>query len=105
MSTKESTHIAIPYGDDGMCYIQRKKVTTASESPLSPIEQIVVAQYEEIKLLGDTIDKAKQGSKELKDFLRWLVEENIARWYFIDKESGGEGEDTIIERYVKERDE
>ena len=42
---------------------------------------------------------------ELIEFLDWLSEEGICRWYSIEKEYGGEGESDIVERYLKEKDE
>ena len=39
------------------------------------------------------------------EFLDWLSEEGICRWYSIEKEYGGEGESDIVERYLKEKDE
>jgi hypothetical protein len=40
--------------------------------------------------------------EELKQFLQWLEKEGIARWYYVDEESGGEGVDNLIERYLEE---
>ena len=42
---------------------------------------------------------------ELIEFLDWLSEEGVARWYSIEKEYGGESESDIVERYLKEKDE
>ena len=39
------------------------------------------------------------------EFLDWLSEEGICRWYSIEKEYDGEGESDIVERYLKEKDE
>jgi len=41
--------------------------------------------------------------EELKDFLDWLSEEGVARWYAIDEDAGGEGMDAIVTRYLKEK--
>ena len=41
---------------------------------------------------------------ELINFLKWLQEEGIARWYQIDIECGGEGEEKIVENYLKEKE-
>jgi hypothetical protein len=43
--------------------------------------------------------------EELKKFLLWLEDEDIARWYYIDKESGGEGVDNLIKRYLSNKGE
>ena len=42
--------------------------------------------------------------EDLKDFLLWLSEEDVARWYSIEEDYGGEGEDNIVERYLKEKE-
>ena len=49
--------------------------------------------------------KTKKMKNELIEFLDWLSEEGICRWYSIEKEYGGEGESDIVERYLKEKDE
>lgn len=52
-----------------------------------------------------TLTKTKKMKNELIEFLDWLSEEGICRWYSIEKEYGGEGESDIVERYLKEKDE
>jgi len=41
--------------------------------------------------------------EELIDFIDWLSEEGIARWYMIDEDVGGEGSYTIVRRYLKDK--
>jgi hypothetical protein len=41
--------------------------------------------------------------EELKKFLAWLEKEGIARWYYIDEESGGEGVENLITRYLNDK--
>lgn len=61
--------------------------------------------HQRVSEIEKVLNQNKEDENELIEFLDWLSEEGICRWYSIEKEYGGEGESDIVERYLKEKDE